>query len=215
MSTVVLLLKWVFFIGLALGGYFLFKAFSARDQARDRLQRATWEDFARRNGLKFDPMPLSIAGTLEGRKVELTREEQLGRNNYVIVITRVNLSVDDALPWKLELTREEAQDKFLKLVGKGDAEVGEPLFDSTFKLAHTSPEALAVLRDPQVQHSLLEVVRVHSGFFALQNGDLELEAHGSYGEPGSLEVLLKRLFDVVRALNAAKARATPPPAPAP
>lgn len=208
MSTLVSLLQWVFVIGLALGGYFAFKALSSLDQARDRLQRASWEDFARRNGLKFDPAPLSITGTLEGMKVELARDELHGRNNHIIVITRVSISVDDALPWKLELTREDAQDKLLKMVGKTDAEVGNPIFDSTFKLANLSPEALAVLRDPQVQHLLLEVVRVHSGFFAIQNGDLQLEAHGTYGEPGSLELLLKRLFEVVRALNAAKARAS-------
>ncbi|MDY7227120.1 hypothetical protein [Hyalangium rubrum] len=136
-------------------------------------QAAAWAAFARSHGMSMSPRGLRIEGTYEGLPLTVeARYVRAGRGTYVAAVLRLNVAA--LLPPEFSLEREGLGDKALRLVGKGDPEIGDARFDALFDLKSLSPATASVLRHKGVQEHLYELARAYTAF-RIRDGWIEAE----------------------------------------
>jgi hypothetical protein len=173
--------------------------FSSLYNLRQRYK--AWRAFAHRHGLSLAPSRQHISGTYEGQQLEL-KVEQRGSGNNRRSVTVLLLGVSDVVSRSLFLEREGLGDKFLKLFGRPDEELGDDEFDRYFDLKNLDPESATLLRHPEVRHQLFTVAKTYR-VFAIRQGQLLVE---TYGVPSSLEALesfIQPALVLVRTLKSA------------
>jgi hypothetical protein len=160
-----------------------------------------WRAFARRHGWRFRESlgSLEVEGLYQGQQLSLLTERRgSSKNRYTVTVVR--LDVSHALPVELSLEPETLGDRFLKLVGKRDEELGDAALDEVFDLKHLSPDARAVLRAPRVARPLLRLPRLFSGF-SIEGGLLEVEQREVPDTSEKLEALVAPVLELADALG--------------
>lgn len=172
---------------LALLGTALFAVLVLALAARDkRRQRKAWLVFATRRGWSFTSSKdfMEVQGLHQDRQLSLLTEVRgRGQGTYHVMVLR--LDVSDLVPQELHLETEGLGNKFLKLFGARDEELGDVALDSALDLKGLSPESHALLTKPQVGEHLLRAHR-HYQRFSIVAGLLEAEHRGV---PQSTETL--------------------------
>ncbi|MFY2562421.1 hypothetical protein ACN469_32805 [Corallococcus terminator] len=172
---------------LALLGTALFAVLVLALAARDkRRQRKAWLVFATRRGWSFTSSKdfMEVQGLHHERQLSLLTEVRgRGQGTYQVMVLR--LDVSDLVPQELTLETEGLGDKFLKLFGTRDEELGDVALDSALDLKGLSPESRALLTTPQVGEHLLRAHR-HYQRCSIVAGLLEAEHRGV---PQSTEAL--------------------------
>lgn len=158
-------------------------ALAARDKRR---QRKAWRVFATRRGWSFTTSKdfMEVQGLHQDRQLSLLTEVRgRGKGSHHVMVLR--LDVSDLVPQELHLETEGLGDKFLKLFGVRDEELGDVALDSALDLKGLSPESRVLLTAPQVGEHLLRAHR-HYQRFSIVAGLLEAEHQGI---PSSAEKL--------------------------
>jgi hypothetical protein len=167
-----------------------------------RRQRA-WSDFAQRHGLTLHSIGLTslphITGSYEGQQLEL-QVEQRGSGKNRSYVTVLHLDVIDAVPESLSLEREGLGDKFLKLFGRKDEEIGDDDFDRAFDLKNLDPESAILLRHPDVQRHLFTVAKTYH-HFDIRQGLLSVEKRTVPVSPEALESFVQPALELAQALR--------------
>jgi len=142
---------------------------------------------------------MEVEGLYQGQQLSLLTEQRgSGKSRYTVAVVR--LDVSHALPVELSLEPETLGDRFLKLVGKRDEELGDAALDEAFDLKRLSPDARAVLRAPRVARPLLRLPRLFSRF-SIEGGLLEVEQRGVPETPEGLEALVAPVLELADALG--------------
>jgi hypothetical protein len=167
----------------------------------NRRRRGAWGAFADQYGLRLAPRELRITGTHEGRQVELEMQQRRsGNSTYGVTVLRMALS--DAFPPGFSLEREGLGDKFLKLFGKKDEEIGDEAFDKYFDLKNLSPTTAMLLRHLEVRQHLFDAAKAYQQF-SISDGWLLAEKRGVPSKPEALEALIAPAFTLARTLESA------------
>lgn len=173
---------WLALLGMGLF-VVLILALAARDKRR---QRKAWLVFATRRGWSFTSSKdfMEVQGLHQDRQLSLLTEVRgRGKGSHQVMVLR--LDVSDLVPQELHLETEGLGNKFLKLFGVRDEELGDVALDSALDLKGLSPESHALLTTPQVGEHLLRAHR-HYQRFSIVAGLLEAEHRGV---PQSTETL--------------------------
>ncbi|MFP2926431.1 hypothetical protein ACLESO_14665 [Pyxidicoccus sp. 3LG] len=184
------------FVAVAAAVY-LFRWYSMRRRHGD------WSTFAARYDWVFSRSwgSLEVQGLHQGRQFSLLTESR-GSGNNERRVTVVRLELGDALPSELTLEPEGLGDRFLKLFGKNDEEVGDAELDEALDLRNVTPESRAVLRAPRVRQQLL-ALKEHYARFSIVGGLLEAEQHGVPDTVAELEQLVAPALALSKALDEA------------
>jgi hypothetical protein len=167
-----------------------------------RRRQQAWSDFAQRYGLMLTSVGLSnprITGIYEGQHLEL-KVEQRGSGKSRYSVTVLHLQVSDVLSPDFFLEREGLGDKFLKLLGRKDEEVGDDDFDRYFDLKNLDPESATLLRHPDVQRHLFTVAKTYQGF-AIRHGFLSVDMRTVPSSPEALESFVQPALALAQALK--------------
>lgn len=188
-----LLLSLLFLAVLLLVAYVLWTRYQRRLEA--------WRALARQHGWSFRNSwsALEVEGLHDGQQLSLLTERR-GHGKHRYTVTVVRLDVSHALPPELSLEPEGLGDRFLKLLGRRDDELGDEALDEAFDLKRLSPKARAVLRAPRVVPCLLQLRRSFARF-SIEAGLLEVEQPGVPGTDAELEALLAPVLDLADALG--------------
>ncbi len=167
-----------------------------------RRRQQAWSDFAQRYGLMLTSVGLSnprITGIYEGQHLEL-KVEQRGSGKSRYSVTVLHLRMSDVLSPDFFLEREGLGDKFLKLLGRKDEEIGHEDFDRYFDLKNLDPESATLLRHPDVQQHLFTVARTYHGF-SIRHGFLSVEERTVPSSSEALESFVQPALALAQALK--------------
>ncbi|MCP3058662.1 hypothetical protein LXT21_07755 [Myxococcus sp. K38C18041901] len=179
----------------------------ARDKRR---QRQAWRIFATRQGWTFSQSGdvLEVQGLYRERQLSLLTEKYgTGKGSHFVTVLRLELT--DALPQELHLETETFGDKFLKLFGKVDEEVGDAALDSALSLRNLSPRTRELLLTPTLREPLL---RAHKSYqrVSIIAGMLEAAKEGVPTAHEDLEALIAPALALADALHLSTGQALPP-----
>ncbi|MCP3135782.1 hypothetical protein [Pyxidicoccus xibeiensis] len=169
-----------------------------------RERHEAWSTFAARNDWVFSKSKeggMEIQGLHQERQLSVLTESRHGGNGHRIV-TVVRLELGDALPPELTLEPEGLGDRFMKLFGVKDEEVGDAELDEALDLQHVTPESRAVLRNPRVRERVLALRDAYKRF-SIVGGLLEAEQDGVPDTVAELDTLVAPAFALSRALDEA------------
>ncbi|AKQ69108.1 hypothetical protein A176_006020 [Myxococcus hansupus] len=181
------------FVALGLGGVAYWKDHQRRDQA--------WKDFAALHGWDITASwnEWSVDGLHRRRRFQLRTEyRRVGKNRSLY--TMVYLDLGEAIPIGTRIRPEGLGRKLLKVIGKGDEEIGDAEFDNAFELTHLSDEVRAVLRTPDVRRQLL-LLRQRFGTFVIDNEQLQAQLRGMPNSVEALESLVTPALQLSDALD--------------
>ncbi len=166
-----------------------------------------WSAFALKHQFTIDTRTLHMHGQKEGWPIDLRVESRGGgKDQYVVTIIRWGL--DGLLPRSFEMEPEGPGDKFRKLMGQKDDEIGEETFDNAFKITNLIPEVKEILRDDLVRQSLLLVASMYHRFY-IHGGEMHVEYRGVPSRVDALESILDPVFASILAMNFATGGARP------
>lgn len=169
-----------------------------------RRRQEAWTAFAQRYGLMNTSTGLSephITGIYEGQHLEL-KVELRGSGKSRHNVTVLHIHVSDILSGDFSLEREGLGDKFLKLFGRKDDEIGHDDFDRYFDLKNLDPESTKLLHHPEVQRHLYTVSTAYHGF-AIRHGFLSVERREVFMSPEALEAFVQPAIALAQALKSA------------
>jgi hypothetical protein len=168
-----------------------------------RQRQQAWATFAERYGLVLHSTGVMslphVTGSYEGQQLDL-KVEQRGSGKSRHYVTVLHLDVIDAVPESLSLEREGLGDKFLKLFGRKDEEIGDDDFDRYFDLKNLDPESATLLRHPDVQQHLFTVAKTYHPF-DIRQGLLSVEKHTVPMSPEALESFVQPAIALAQALR--------------
>jgi hypothetical protein len=167
-------------------------------------RRESWSAFAARNDWSCTTSAWwdspKIRGRFLGRAFSLCTESRgSGKSQHTVTVLRLELG--DTVPPSLHLEPEGLGDKFLKLFGRKDEEVGDKELDAALDLKGVSPEARSILLAPRVRRPLL-TVRSHYPRFSIVSGTLMAEQADVADTVDALEALVAPALDLGKALDA-------------
>ncbi|QDE95266.1 hypothetical protein BHS05_04955 [Myxococcus xanthus] len=149
---------------------------------RWKQQIQTWQDFAATRGWSFMPTPggfmysagtLKMEGSYAGRPLTLETEYRHQQKAYRIA-TIVRHELGDDFPREVVIRPEGLGDKFLKLFGVQDEQIGDAGLDAVLDLKNVTPQARAILLSAGMRRPLLNLARAFETF-SIENGVLSAE----------------------------------------
>ncbi|MBZ4407584.1 hypothetical protein ACJ2CR_22265 [Myxococcus faecalis] len=175
-----------------------------------RQQRQAWRIFATRQGWTFSQASdvLEVQGLYREQQLSLLTEKH-GTGKGARFVTVLRLELTDALPQELQLETETVGDKFLKLFGKVDEEVGDAALDAALNLRDLSPRTRELLLTPSLREPLLRAHR-HYHRLCIIAGMLEVAKEGVPTSPEDLEALVAPALALADALHLSTGQALPP-----
>lgn len=181
---------------LAVGGlgYAFWRSYKRRQEA--------WSAFAARHGWRYTHAwsSLEVRGRFLQRGVLLRTESRgSGKSRHTVTVLQVGLG--DTVPRALRLEPESLGDKFLKLFGSRDEELGDKELDTALDLKHVSPEARSILLAPRVRRALLAMHRHSYSRFSIQSSLLTAEQGGVPETLDALEQLMTPARNLAEALE--------------
>jgi hypothetical protein len=187
------LLPLLFFGLLGLGLFTSLYSLYKRHQA--------WTAFAQRNELTFFAGGPKISGRYKGQQLALEIERRgSGKSRHSVTVLR--LDVSEVVSRKLSLEPEGLGDKFLKLFGRYDDELGDDKFDRFFDVKKLDPESATLLRHPEVQHQLFSVAR-RFPTFSIHQGQLSVETREVPSSVEALEAFIQPALTLAQTLESA------------
>ena len=183
-------------LGSAVAGYFAWRTHQKRREA--------WGAFAREHGLTLSARGLELRGHHERWPLHLTTETR-GHGKHRLTVTVLRLTVGEALPGDFTLEREWLGDKLLKLLGRGDEEIGDAEFDDAFEIQNVSPEVRALLRSATVREHLHRLATTYRRFL-IRAGALYVEQAGIPATVEALEAFVRPTLDAAAVLSTSAGR---------
>ncbi|MBZ4415349.1 hypothetical protein [Myxococcus sp. RHSTA-1-4] len=166
-------------------------------------RRETWNTFASRHDWGFSEKwgAVEVQGLFLGQQLSvLTESRGNGKHGREVTVLRLDLGM--TLPPELTLSPEGLGDKFLKLFGGKDEEVGDEELDRALDVKRLSPESRAALRAPRVREHLLSL-HARCARFSIEAGLLEAEWRGVPDTVDALEALVAPALRLAEALHEA------------
>lgn len=165
-------------VSVAMGGFALWKTHQRRDQS--------WRQFAalRDWGYTSSLGTSEMAGLHLGRQFRMhTERRSTGKQTRLYTV--VTMELGRVLPPDLHIRPEGFTDKFFKVFGRRDEEVGDAELDAMLHLTNLSDEAGDILCAPRVRQQL-QLLRRQYVRFTIEDGQLEAER---LDMPDSVEAL--------------------------
>ncbi|NMO17349.1 hypothetical protein HPC49_24145 [Pyxidicoccus fallax] len=173
------------------------------DTARKKKRRRqAWKALSSRHDWGFSERgnTLEVQGLFRGQQLSLLTERRRHRDEHAVAtVLRLELS---AMPPEPTVESEGLGDRFLKLFGHGDEEVGDEELDAALDMKRVTPETRALLRNPRVREQLLALHRTFKRF-SIEAGLLEAEQRGIPDTVEALEALLAPALGLATALQEA------------
>jgi hypothetical protein len=166
-----------------------------------------WQDFAKQHGWEYSTAnsTFKIQGLHQGSPFSLYTEWRFS-NGHEHLYTLMKLSLANAIPASLCISREALGDKLGKLFGKRDDEIGDAEMDEALDLKNLSDEARDILLAPRVRECLL-LLRRRSPYFLIENEELTVWRSGMPKSLEALEFLVVPALELSEALHAAATKA--------
>jgi hypothetical protein len=166
-----------------------------------------WQDFANGRGwdLSQDSTSYKVQGQHRGLYFSLhTEERRSGKSSQLYTVAWVSLA--NTLPPALHIRSEGFGDRFLKVFGKRDDEIGDAEMDEALNLKNLTDDARNTLRDARVREKLL-LLRQRSPTFFIENEELQVVTRGMPDSVEALERMVTPMLELADALHEAATRA--------